>query len=105
MLIDPFLTGNPKGAIAAEDVAATTILLTHGHATTSATRSRSPSARAPRSSRSPRSPASSARRASTSRDPNLGGTEKFDWGTVKLVPALAHLDHAEGHGQHRPPAC
>ena len=31
VLIDPFLTGNPKGAIAAEDVAATTILLTHGH--------------------------------------------------------------------------
>ena len=22
------------------------------------------------------------------RDPNLGGSEKFDWGTVKLVPAL-----------------
>ena len=32
VLIDPFLTGNPKAAIAAEDAAATTILLTHGHA-------------------------------------------------------------------------
>ena len=32
VLIDPFLTGNPKAAIAAEDVPATTILLTHGHA-------------------------------------------------------------------------
>src|SRR5437868_1379567 len=31
VLIDPFLTGNPKAAISAEDVAATTILLTHGH--------------------------------------------------------------------------
>jgi len=32
VLIDPFLTGNPKAAIAADDAAATTILLTHGHA-------------------------------------------------------------------------
>src|SRR5947199_306665 len=32
VLIDPFLTGNPKAAIAPEDAAATTILLTHGHA-------------------------------------------------------------------------
>ncbi len=32
VLIDPFLSGNPKAAIAADDVNATTILLTHGHA-------------------------------------------------------------------------
>ena len=32
VLIDPFLTGNPKAAISADDAAATTILLTHGHA-------------------------------------------------------------------------
>ncbi|MGI9183383.1 MAG: MBL fold metallo-hydrolase [Solirubrobacteraceae bacterium] len=31
LLIDPFLTGNPKAAASADDVAATTILLTHGH--------------------------------------------------------------------------
>ena len=31
VLIDPFLTGNPKAAISADDAAATTILLTHGH--------------------------------------------------------------------------
>ena len=31
LLIDPFLTGNPKASISAEDAAATTILLTHGH--------------------------------------------------------------------------
>ena len=30
-MIDPFLTGNPKAAIAADDVSATAILLTHGH--------------------------------------------------------------------------
>ncbi|MGH2856874.1 MAG: MBL fold metallo-hydrolase, partial [Solirubrobacteraceae bacterium] len=31
VLIDPFLTGNPKAAASAEEVAATTLLLTHGH--------------------------------------------------------------------------
>ena len=31
VLIDPFLTGNPKAAIAADDAAASAILLTHGH--------------------------------------------------------------------------
>ena len=28
-------------------------------------------------------------------DPNLGGTVEFDWGWVRLVPGLAHVDHAE----------
>ena len=32
VLVDPFLTGNPKAAATAEEVAADTILLTHGHA-------------------------------------------------------------------------
>lgn len=30
-LIDPFLSGNPKAAVSADDVAADVILLTHGH--------------------------------------------------------------------------
>ena len=33
-------------------------------------------------------------------DPNIGGTAEFDWGSVRLTPALAHLDDAQGHGQH-----
>ncbi len=32
VLIDPFLTGNPKAAVAADDVDPTHIFLTHGHA-------------------------------------------------------------------------
>jgi L-ascorbate metabolism protein UlaG (beta-lactamase superfamily) len=32
VLIDPFLTGNPKAAVAADDVNPTHIFLTHGHA-------------------------------------------------------------------------
>ncbi len=31
VLIDPFLTGNPKAAVAAEELSPDTILLTHGH--------------------------------------------------------------------------
>src|SRR5229473_1825057 len=31
VLIDPFLTGNPKAAVEAGELEATTILLTHGH--------------------------------------------------------------------------
>ena len=31
LLIDPFLSGNPKAAVTAEEVAADAILLTHGH--------------------------------------------------------------------------
>jgi L-ascorbate metabolism protein UlaG (beta-lactamase superfamily) len=32
VLIDPFLTGNPKGAVSADEVEPTHIFLTHGHA-------------------------------------------------------------------------
>ena len=31
MLIDPWLTGNPKAAVSADDVSANAVLLTHGH--------------------------------------------------------------------------
>src|ERR1044072_809786 len=32
LLIDPFLTGNPKAAASADDITADAIVLTHGHA-------------------------------------------------------------------------
>src|SRR5258708_30654425 len=32
VLVDPFLTGNPKAAVTAEEVEPTHIFLTHGHA-------------------------------------------------------------------------
>ena len=31
VLIDPFLTGNPKAAVSADEVEASTIVLSHGH--------------------------------------------------------------------------
>ena len=87
VLIDPFLSGNPKAAIAANDVAATTILLTHGHGdhlgdTVDI---------AKRTGATTVAIVEIANELGAEgvdvRDPNLGGTVKFDWGWVKLVPA------------------
>jgi L-ascorbate metabolism protein UlaG (beta-lactamase superfamily) len=88
VLIDPFLTGNPKAAIAAQDVAATTILLTHGHGDHLGDTAEI----AKRSGATVVAITEIAGELGEEgldvRDTNLGGTEKFDWGTVKLVPAL-----------------
>ncbi|HUB36202.1 MAG TPA: metal-dependent hydrolase [Solirubrobacteraceae bacterium] len=88
VLIDPFLTGNPKAAVAAEELSPHAILLTHGHADHFGD-----------------TPAIAARAGSEVvaiveianelaegglekvHDPNLGGTVSLDWGSVKLVPA------------------
>jgi L-ascorbate metabolism protein UlaG (beta-lactamase superfamily) len=89
VLIDPFLTGNPKAAAQASEVTADVILLTHGHADHLG------------------DTADIAKRTGATvvaitelageftqnglenvRDPNIGGTEKFDWGWVKLTPAV-----------------
>jgi L-ascorbate metabolism protein UlaG (beta-lactamase superfamily) len=87
VLIDPFLTGNPKAAIAADDVAASTILLTHGHAdhigdtVAIAKRTGAPVVAMVEIANE------LGEEGLDVRDPNLGGTVKFDWGWVKLVPA------------------
>jgi L-ascorbate metabolism protein UlaG (beta-lactamase superfamily) len=87
LLIDPFLTGNPKGAIAAGDAAATAILLTHGHAdhigdtVAIAQRTGAPVVAIVELA------GEIGEEGVEVRDPNLGGTVKFDWGWVKLVPA------------------
>jgi len=87
VLIDPFLTGNPKAAIAAEDAAATTILLTHGHGdhigdtVAIAKRTGAPVVAIVELANE------IGEEGVTVHDPNLGGTVKFDWGWVKLVPA------------------
>jgi L-ascorbate metabolism protein UlaG (beta-lactamase superfamily) len=87
VLIDPFLSGNPKAAIAADDAAATTILLTHGHGdhigdtVAIAKRTGAPVVAIVELAGELRQEDVDAY------DPNLGGTVKFDWGWVKLVPA------------------
>ncbi len=87
VVIDPFLTGNPKAAVAADDLDPTTILLTHGHAdhigdtVDIAKRSGAPVVAIVELANE------LAGEGIDVFDPNIGGTVKFDWGWVKLVPA------------------
>jgi L-ascorbate metabolism protein UlaG (beta-lactamase superfamily) len=87
VLIDPFLSGNPRAAISAADINATTILLTHGHGdhigdtVAIAKRTGAPAVAIVEIARELEEEGIDVR------DPNLGGTVKFDWGWVKLVPA------------------
>src|SRR4051794_3716373 len=88
VLIDPFLTGNPKAAASADEVQPDVVLLTHGHGDHYG------------------DVVGIAKRTGATvvalveiageigeqgvedvRDPNIGGTVTFDWGWVKLVPA------------------
>jgi len=87
VVVDPFLTGNPKAAIAADDVDATTILLTHGHGdhvgdtVPIAKRTGAPVVAITELA------GELGEEGVDVFDPNLGGTVRFDWGWVKLVPA------------------
>src|SRR5438270_10753827 len=87
LLIDPFLTGNPKAALAAEDLSPDAVLLTHGHGDHIG----DTVAIAKRTGADVVAIVELANELSeegvTVHDPNLGGTVKFDWGWVKLVPA------------------
>jgi L-ascorbate metabolism protein UlaG (beta-lactamase superfamily) len=88
VLIDPFLTGNPKAAVAADDLNPDVILLTHGHADHLG----DTVAIAKRTGAEVVAIVELANELSEEglekvHDPNLGGTVRFDWGWVKLVPA------------------
>jgi len=87
VLIDPFLTGNPKAAVSAGDVSATTLLLTHGHAdhigdtVAIAKRTGAPLVAITELAGEMKEEGLEVV------DCNLGGTATFDWGWAKLVPA------------------
>src|SRR4051812_34206602 len=87
VLVDPFLTGNPKAAKEASDVDATTILLTHGHGdhigdtVDIAKRTEAPVVAIVELANE------LGGEGLDVVDPNIGGTVKFDWGWVKLTPA------------------
>jgi L-ascorbate metabolism protein UlaG (beta-lactamase superfamily) len=88
VLVDPFLTGNPKAATTADELPADVILLSHGHGDhygdtidianrTGATVVAITELAGEIEGKGVKSVL----------NPNLGGTVKFDWGWVKLVPA------------------
>jgi L-ascorbate metabolism protein UlaG (beta-lactamase superfamily) len=88
VLIDPFITGNPSATVTAEDLSPDVILLTHGHGDHYGDV-------VPIAKRTGATVVAiveiagelQAEGLADVRDINLGGTVKFDWGSVKLVPA------------------
>jgi L-ascorbate metabolism protein UlaG (beta-lactamase superfamily) len=87
VLIDPFLTGNPKAAVSADEIQATTLLLTHGHGdhvgdtVAIAKRTGAPLFAITELA------GEMGDEGLDVVDCNLGGTHSYDWGWVKLVPA------------------
>ena len=88
VLVDPFLTGNPKAPIGPDDVDPTHIFLTHGHAdhwgdvVDIAKRTGAQCVAIVELANELQENG-----VENVADPNIGGTVKFDWGWVKLVPA------------------
>jgi L-ascorbate metabolism protein UlaG (beta-lactamase superfamily) len=88
LLIDPFLTGNPKAAVGPEDVDPTHILLTHGHAdhlgdTVDIAKRTGAAVIAIVELANE----IGGKGVENVVDPNLGGTVSFESGWVRLVPA------------------
>ena len=90
VLIDPFLApNNPKATLSAEDVDPTHVLLTHGHqdhvadAVAVATRTGAPVVAIVELATW-----LGEQGLENVHDPNLGGTVRFEWGSVKLVQAF-----------------
>src|SRR3954464_6174931 len=82
------MTGNPKAAVQASDVEPSAILLTHGHADhIGDTVDIAKRAGCPVVAIVELASEIGESGVEQTFDPNLGGTVKFDWGWVKLVPA------------------
>jgi L-ascorbate metabolism protein UlaG (beta-lactamase superfamily) len=88
VLVDPFLTGNPKAAVGAADVDPTHIFLTHGHAdhwgdiVDIAERTGAQCVAIVELANE-----LSAAGVENVADPNIGGTVEFEGGWVRLTPA------------------
>ena len=88
VLVDPFLTGNPKAAAQADELTPSAILLTHGHADhLGDTVDIAKRANCPVVAIVELANEIGSNGVEQVFDPNIGGTVKFDWGWVKLTPA------------------
>jgi L-ascorbate metabolism protein UlaG (beta-lactamase superfamily) len=90
LLLDPFLTGNPKAAAAPEELEPDAILLTHGHGdhlgdtVAIARRTGAPVLAIYELAAELQADLGQEH---TVHDPSLGGTVRFGWGSAQLVPA------------------
>src|SRR5215204_4643379 len=88
VVVDPFLTGNPKAAVSADELNPDVILLTHGHADhlgdTVALAKRSGAQVVAIVELAGEIEGEGVENVSYK---DTAGTVKFDWGWVKLVPA------------------
>jgi L-ascorbate metabolism protein UlaG (beta-lactamase superfamily) len=88
VLVDPFLTGNPKAAANPAEIAATSILLTHGHAdhigdTVDIAKRTGATVQA-----ITEIAGELAEEGLDTIDTNIGGTATYDWGWARLTPAF-----------------
>src|SRR5215218_5157688 len=87
VVVDPFLTGNPKAAVSADELNPQVILLTHGHAdhygdTIDIAKRTGATVLA-----ITELAGEIGEQGVDVVDPNMGGTVQFDWGWVKVTPA------------------
>jgi L-ascorbate metabolism protein UlaG (beta-lactamase superfamily) len=87
VLVDPWLTGNPKAPVSADELEADAIVVTHGHgdhvgdAVSISKRTAAPIVAIVELA------GELAGAGATTLGPNIGGSARFDWGSVRLTPA------------------
>jgi len=90
VLVDPWLTGNPKGAATADELAADAILLTHGHQDhygDTIDIARRTGAAVVAITELAGEISGILGEDHPVHNPNMGGTVELDWGWVRLTPA------------------
>ena len=88
VLVDPFLTGNPKAAASADEVAADAILLTHGHGDHYGDTVPIAKRTGAQVVAITEIAGEIAEEGIEANDVNIGGTAEYDWGSVQLTPAF-----------------